>query len=147
MRSGLKHAETKRHPQAGGVLGSAVSKEFHSYPQTGSYGHALRCGFSGLSKGGVSQPLRPCPACVETGLDSRRETKRSKKVPALHLFPRSSSELEGLVLASLCVMLLQHLHCNTKDNDQEFEEIYNLAMSLTVENDHATVVRATSLKF
>ena len=28
---------------------------------------------------------------------------------------------------------------------QEFEEIYNLAMSLTVENDHATVVRAAAL--
>lgn len=26
---------------------------------------------------------------------------------------------------------------------QEFEEIYNLAMSLTVENDHATVVRVS----
>ena len=39
------------------------------------------------------------------------------------------------------------LRCYTKDNDQEFEEIYNLAMSLTVENDHATVVRATSSKF
>lgn len=29
---------------------------------------------------------------------------------------------------------------------QEFEEIYNLAMGLTVENDHATVVRVAYLK-
>lgn len=72
---------------------------------TGSYGHALRRGFSGLSKGGVSQPLRPCTACVQTGLDVKQ--KDPKKVPTYnwHLFPRSISELEGFVLASVCFIL------------------------------------------
>ena len=119
---------------------------------TGSYGHALRCGFSGLSKGGVSQPLRPCTARVQTGL--RRENEKiPKKCPHTTdtFFPEASQNLKGLFwqVSSVCFILYNavELQCYTKDNDQEFEEIYNLAMSLTVENDHATVVRATSSKF
>ena len=38
-----------------------------------------------------------------------------------------------------------HLQGINDCTGQEFEEIYNLAMSLTVENDHATVVRAAPL--
>ena len=38
-----------------------------------------------------------------------------------------------------------HLQGINDRTGQEFEEIYNLAMSLTVENDHATVVRAAPL--
>eukprot|EP00434_Breviolum_minutum_P018673 symbB.v1.2.016476.t1/scaffold1252.1/size200744/24 len=68
VRSELKHAETKRHLQAGGVRGSAMPKEFSSPVSKIAY-----------------WIIRTCFA--------------------------------------------------------EFEEIYNLAMSLTVENDHATVVR------
>lgn len=50
-----------------------------------------------------------------------------------------TGDSSDLLCTGGCLDLVRgSLTCNT---EEEFEEIYNLAMSLTVENDHATVVR------
>lgn len=50
-----------------------------------------------------------------------------------------TGDSSDLLCTGGCLDLVRgSLTCST---EEEFEEIYNLAMSLTVENDHATVVR------